>query len=567
MNLFGADVSALDVPTFLAAARHLFALAALAWLALLLKLRSPRWLLLGVLLANAWVWAETTWPLQRLYALGPSSDRLNNVAMAQNVAAGRSPLAVPQVETINFEPLWAALVGVLSGFSPDRLLLLYAWMPLLAVTAVALSFYAALRPLPGSEVGEGWSPWERALVAAGATLLASDALDFTGPYRVPWAMTFMLKPNHVLALVLAPWVARRFAAIAGTRDRLRAGLLLHLLAWAFVVHMAVFALGLVLLVALSWRFAPAEWRRDLEDASVVIGVNLLVVSPYLVLLLFNYGVFETGLGARIATDSPHLLEPTARVAVPFLLAVWGAAVAWRRDRLGRVWAALLAGACAAWVAFLPLHLLQLAKEKDDVYFWLRTLVGVLAAVGAWDVLRRAVEAGAALHAAAGRLQPAHVRAALAGLLALPLCAPFWWDPSRMDSYFEGSREPLPEAMTGVARALRELPEGVVTGDPWATRWVAALTGRQILIAAEFPGGRNAVARWGFTKQILWDEPGWREVAERYDIRYLLVTRRLLTRYGVSLEDIRDRPWLAVRAAARDPEGQLVVLFEIQGAGT
>ncbi len=61
------------------------------------RLRRPEWLLAGVLLANAWAWAETNWPLQRLYAFGPSSDRVNNIAMCQGVAAGHSPLQTPQV--------------------------------------------------------------------------------------------------------------------------------------------------------------------------------------------------------------------------------------------------------------------------------------------------------------------------------------------------------------------------------------------------------------------------------------------------------------------------------------
>ena len=86
MNLLGADVRALDVVAFLAAARALFPLFALAWLLTMIRvprLRRPQWLLAGVLLANAWAWAETNWPLQRLYALGPSSDRVNNIAMCQ----------------------------------------------------------------------------------------------------------------------------------------------------------------------------------------------------------------------------------------------------------------------------------------------------------------------------------------------------------------------------------------------------------------------------------------------------------------------------------------------------
>src|SRR5215208_962799 len=97
VNAFGVDVEGLDVEAFLSTARLLFPLLALVWLAVLLRVRRAWWLLLGVVLANAYVWFETNWPLQRLYALGPSNDRLGNVAFCQMVAAGRSPLTSPQV--------------------------------------------------------------------------------------------------------------------------------------------------------------------------------------------------------------------------------------------------------------------------------------------------------------------------------------------------------------------------------------------------------------------------------------------------------------------------------------
>ena len=53
MNLLGFDVSGLDVARWVRGAQALYALAALAWLALVLHQRSPRLLLGGVLLANA----------------------------------------------------------------------------------------------------------------------------------------------------------------------------------------------------------------------------------------------------------------------------------------------------------------------------------------------------------------------------------------------------------------------------------------------------------------------------------------------------------------------------------
>src|SRR5438874_3154286 len=96
---------------------------------------------------------------QRLYALGPSSDRLNNVAMTQAVAAGGPLLRTAQVGHMQFEPFWAVLTAVLSGFDPARHLRLYAWYPLLTACGFAVSLYAATRPGRGEA---GWPAGERA---------------------------------------------------------------------------------------------------------------------------------------------------------------------------------------------------------------------------------------------------------------------------------------------------------------------------------------------------------------------------------------------------------------------
>ena len=172
VNLFGADVRGLDVPAFLSAARSLFPLLALARLAALLRVRRAWWLLAGVLLANAYVWLETSWPLQRLYALGPSSDRLNNLAMTQAVVAGGPLLRTAQVGHLQSEPFWALVTAVVSGFDPARQLRFYPFYSLFTACGLALSSYLTLRPRR-EDTSAAWSPWERAVIAGFATLLSS----------------------------------------------------------------------------------------------------------------------------------------------------------------------------------------------------------------------------------------------------------------------------------------------------------------------------------------------------------------------------------------------------------
>jgi len=569
VNLFGADVRALDVEAFLAAAHHLFPLLAVAWLVLVVRWRRPSVLLAGVLLANAYAWLETNWPLQRLYALGPSSDRVNNLALCQVVAAGHSPLHTPQVGQMHFEPFWAMVTAIVSGWSPSRLLALYPFFPVLTAGGFALSLYFALRPLASSPAGTAardggndgeWSGWERALVALFATLLSSTALDFAGPYRVPWAMTFLLKPNHSLGLVLFPWVLRSFVSIRGGRDRLVAGLLLQVLGWAFVIHMGEVCVGLVCFALLAMLTRRAEARRDAVDVATVIGINLMVVSPYLVMLFRGYGVLDSGPRLEIPPSSPHLLEALTRTAGLTALAAWGAMIAWRRDRMGRVWAAQAVGALLVWLAYYPLSLLQQAKERDDTYYWLRIHLAVCAAIGIWDLARRLV---AALDLRA--LTPAHARAALVSALVLPFTLPYWWSPARMDSYFARSLEPLPAEVTSSAAFLRaNAPRGaVLAGDTTAVRWMAALAGSPVILARDFAAPRDYADRARLNEALLKGGPGDPRVdAARYGVRYLLVTPVLVADMGLRLEDLDARPYLRRVHLAGDPRGEYVAVFAV-----
>jgi hypothetical protein len=563
VNLFGADVRSLDVDAFLTAARHLFPLLALAWLALVVRLRRPGALLAGVLLANAYVWLETNWPLQRMYALGPSSDRLNNIALCQSVAAGHSPIYQPQVGTMHFEPFWAVVTAVLSGWDTDRLLRIYPFLSLVMAGGVALSLFFALRPLrsAGATAAEDgpWSGWERALIALSATLLASAPLDYAGPYRVPWAMTYLLKPNHALGLVLMPWVARGFAGIRGGRDRVIVGLLLHVLAWAFVIHMGAFCIGLVVFALLATVWRREEAARDWLDVAAVIGINVLVVSPYLFMLFSGYGVFQHGPRLEIPPASPHLLEATARTAPLFALACWGGVVAWRRDRLGRVWAAQAAGAFLLWLAYYGLHLLQQAKERDDTYYWLRLNLAVCAMVGAWDLVSRVWSRWWP-----SKADPAWRAALLAGL-AIPLALPYWWDPSKMDLYFPGSLTPVPEVVTSPAAFLRahDAPRLVLAGDPGAVRWMSALTGTRVLIARDFHAAPDHPVRAAFNEAVVRGGPGDPLAqAARWGVTHVVVTPAFLAGYGVTLSDLDARPYLKRVHFAGTRQGEYVAVFEL-----
>jgi hypothetical protein len=551
--MFGLDVRALDVPAFLANARALYAVAGLVWIAALLRVRRAWWLLAGVLLANAYAWAVTNYPLQRIYALGPSHDRLWNVGLCQVVAAGNSPLQTAQVGQLHFEPFWGLLVAAVSGWNPDRVLTIYPFFPLVMACGFVVTLYYGL--------GAGrqpWSPWPRALAAGFATLLASSPLDFTGAYRVPWAMTFLLKPNHALGLVVFPLVVWGFVSIRGWWSRFGVGVLLHLLGWVFVLHMAYVVAGLFVFAAWSWIERRPEARRDSLDVSTVVLVNALVVSPYLYMLFAGYPFLSPVPGMAIPPWSPHLLETTTRQWWLFLLGAWGTIVMSRNgDRLGRVWASQVVGAYLLWAGYLMLSPLQLARERDEVFHWIRHLIAAAAGFGVWDLLARV---------SAGPLAVARVAAAC--LLALPWSFPYWWDPGRMDGYFAGSVPPLPALVTQPMSFLRHETDrrAVIAGEPTLAGYIAALGARRVLWAEGLHATRDRGERVALEEELIRasDDTAIRRAAQ-YGVEYLVVTPEALARHpGVALQDLDRRERLERVKLSGEPSREYVAVFRLRG---
>lgn len=578
MNLLGIDVSGLDVAAFERTTRLLYPFLALAWLALVWRLRSGRLLLAGVLLANAWLFFATQWPLQRLYGLGTSRDRVNNVGLALVVAAGNSPLETAQPGQLHFEPFWGLLLAVLSGFEPERLLRLYAFMPLVALTLFGLALYRGLRAPPGD--GVAMSAFERALVAGFATLLCSSPLDVGSSYRVTWALMFLLKPNHALGLVLLPLVLRAFAGMRSLAGRVAVGFLLQLMGWAFVIHMGLTAIGLVLYALALLLLRRDQARRDVVDVLVVLGVNLLIVSPYLYMLMVDFPFTTPGAHATVPAWSPHLLEVTWRTGWLLPVAVWGTRCLWRRgDRLGRLWAAQVVAGLLSWAACLVLSEWRLARELDEFYQWCRFTGAVAAAVGAWDLLGRLAAYVASVGAPAGDrgqawlaglarrvvAEPA-ARATLLALLVLPASVPYWYDAALMDPFFEGSCRPLPALVTGPTDFLRRQTgaRDVVAGDREFATWVSALGARRVLVSARLNTPRDVTARNAAERAlVLGDDARARRAAfERFGVRWLVATPALLQQYGTDLEQMRRRADLEEVHVTREGAQRFVVIYRV-----
>ena len=565
MNLLGFDISGLDLPWFLWATRVLFALVTLLGAVMASRSASDRRagrIVLGVgALGHALAWFATMFPLPNVYGANGSMDRENHLGWANVVALGFSPLRTSQVNHLHFEPLWPLLTAIAAGFNVDRVTLVFQCAPL----AIGLALLLSVR-FAWIQGGVGSRPQETvaAFAAMGSLLLIAAPGDFSGPFRNPWELTFLLKPNLALGLVLAPLAALWVSRARDWKTRLLAGFALQLVGWAFVIHMALLVAGLALFVLLSWMTRNEGRRRDLIDVGTAVGLNLLIVSPYLVMLIVAYPFLHGNDAYRVSFFSERPIEGPLRLGGLLPLSALGAWQTHRAGtRLGRILVAQWLAAQIVWQALPILGFFGQAREQDEAFYWCRFWTGMFAGIGLFHSMSLvSVRLRAARSEDGNRV--AGMAAALSLTLLLPSLLPAWWDPSLMDQYFVAARKPVPDWISEPTRFIRnQTPkEAVFAGNRNYARWIAAYGARRVLIANSMnnPGDtarRNdieAAALGDGTKALL------REGRDRYALQYVVMTSdRLEQAPALTLDELERKPHLRVVYDRQFPATRVMIL--------
>lgn len=548
LNLFGFNLDGVDVDRFLALTRAAFTALALVGAALLTRRTDDRRtgrIILGIAaMGHALAWLATMFPLPNVYGANGSMDRENHLGWANVVALGFSPLHTSQVHHLHFEPAWPLLVAVASGFDVDRVNLVFQWAPLLVGLALLFSVrFAWTRGLTGShDVGT-----EAAFAGLGALLLIAAPGDFAGPFRNPWALTFLLKPNHALGLVLTPLAALALARAGTWKSRLFAGFVLQLVGWAFVIHMALMVTGFAVFVGLSWLTRRSDRLKDLFDAGSAVGVNLLIVSPYLLMLVLAYPL-QGDSSLRLSPLSERPVEAPMRLGVLFLLSAFGAWRTYKRgDRLGRILASQWLAAQLVWQLFPVLGLFGQAREQDEAFYWCRFWTGLLAGVGMLQATRlmwAALQRNRGSNPAGWNSAPA----AISIVLLLPSLLPTWWDPATMDQYFTAASRPIPDWIAEPTRFIRDNTprEAVFAGDRNYARWVSAYGARRVLISNSLNLPKDSARRNEIETALLRDGAKALRIEgmERYSIQYIVATSfPMYQAADITLEGLTARPYL------------------------
>lgn len=568
LNLFGFNLDGMDVGILIAGTRVGFIALTLLGALLLTRAGDSRGagrvvLAIGAL-GHLSAWFATMFPLPAVYGTNGSMDRENHLGWANVVALGFSPFRTFQVNHLHFEPLWPFLTALASGFNVDRVDLVFQWAPLVMGLALLFSVRLAwVRGLDGSEENTTGA----AFAALGALLLMAAPGDFSGLFRDPWALTLLLKPNHALGLVLAPLAALALARAGTWRTRLFAGFVLQLVGWAFVIHMALFAAGLAVFVALAWVTQRSDRMKDLIDTLTAVGANLVIVSPYLVMLVVGYPFLQGSDNFRLSPFTERPFEGPLRMGSLFLLSAFGAWTTYRSGpRIGRILASQWLAAHLIWQLFPILGLIGQAREQDEAFYWCRFWTGLFAGVGMFRIALLATDRFRNDHGQRPARRVA-VAAALSLVLLAPSLLPAWWDPERMDQYFVAASRPLPDWIEEPTRFMRDNTprDAVFAGDRVYARWIAAYGARRVLLANSMNAPKDAIRRREIEGAILRDDSAALadEGRRRFALQFVLATSNGLEQAPDltlddlashrNLEPVYDRQFPAMR----------VVIFKIR----
>jgi len=577
MNLFGFDVRTLDVEA-LAARIHLLwwvlSTLAVGWLIRKVRLSGPakpwRAVLALAVTGHLLAWFVTMFPLPNLYGVNGSLDRENHLGWVQVIVAGNSPIRSFQVGQIHFEPLWPNLVALATLYRPEFIDLIMQVAPLVVGVLFLLSVHACFsRGLGGALESKN----EAVFAGFFALLLASTWADQTAAFRNPWALTFILKPNHALGLVFTPIVLLAMARARTWAGRLWAGVLLHLLGWIFVIHMAFVISGFFVFAAWSWLEKRPERGRVILDVAAVTLIGTILVSPYFYMLREFVGATSVAARLGIQPQSAHTLDGTIRLGLLFPLALFGAwSLARGASVFGRILACQFVAAQVNWQIFHVLGAFQLGKEMDEGFYWIRFVTALVAGIGFWRLGRIAAPRVARLIGRGALGEGALSTATVAGLLviAAPTALPGWWDPGRMDRYFTAALRPAPERVSVPAAFLRDRtdPKAVVVGDRLYARYVSAFGARRVLLAESLNPPGDFSRRVEVETAVVSGQPASliEEGRQRYGLRYLLVTPAFLAGHpGVTLDSLQARPDLRQVFQSGAAEDRVTIFELLPGA--
>ena len=535
---------------YLVAFRYLFAASLLAWAAGLVRWRSRRWLISGSLALAALSWLVLTHPLERPYGLVEGERGLAELGDVM-VAAARADASEGAVTGLaSPSPLWSWTLAVVSGFRPERLLVLYEWLPLLATLALGLAVAWWTSRLPEDErMLEGALP---GLAVFFVLFLSGSRLGFLGLEGSFWPAFLWATPRVGFALALAAVFLGAFAR-RSIGSLALAGLALAALGWVSAVVAGTLAAATVPFLWRELRSRNLEPRLSLSRL-LVVSTALLSFLPFRA----PGPTWDAGEGS-FALLVNEILAQTMDRGLVAVLAVAGVVRAFasggERNRF-LAWAT--STSVLVWLTAL------LSVGPSEAVRWLSALVVVVVSVAASYGACAALGWFEGSGIVDSKRSPGRLGLAALVAVTLPWCFPYWWHPVRMDRTYVASLPEIGGNYLAMAEAIRDRvePDAVVVAGPSYAPWIPALSGRQVLlldggweaeeraareqalswmVRSGDPNRIEAAAReWGIT-HVAWgrlDQPGPEEDRAAVDLAFFEDSREFV-------EVWRLRRWLTI----------------------
>ncbi|HXV65383.1 MAG TPA: hypothetical protein VEK15_32105 [Vicinamibacteria bacterium] len=537
-----------DLPSFFLAARYGFVLLYVAFLWLLARMPHAGLLAAGAVGLALYSWFVLEWPLERLYAFAPPFDRMFNVAMGATAATGHSPFESYQVAAADLEPFWRLVLKTVSLGRPENVLAFYPYFTPIVMVLLASSLYFGFRDANAGEGVGDERRFEAALLVFFVLLLNSSPYEQFGVFRSFWPMNFLLKPNHVLGFVILPWIVRAVSRPGRWTGALAGAALLSALSWVFLMHWSFVVAGLLCYPFVAHGLGrPAQTKRVLS----AVSLSFMAALPYVLFLVSN---FHWGHGGAVAEKVwlqlgyeegfYNVFAVGYEHGALFLLSLIGIAGMVKR-RLGSdlVWLSLLAGCVLGWAGYLVLFAVDKIIEPDEFYFYSRFLLTLAAGSGAFFLWRKARESLALEGKASSRAL------CLGLVLLLPQTFPYWWNPLKMDRYYELALSPLPNQMVEMARWIRDetSPDAVFVAGGATSLWIASLSGRRVLTTANFRPTFDFEERVDLERRMIvgGEEAAFREAQTRFGVSHLAIDPAYLEALGADPVSVESMPWLRI----------------------
>ena len=554
------DVPDESLDSFYLVAKYLYVAVFALWLAWLYRHPRPSLLAGGAVFFCFYVYLAIVAPLPRPYALTPGKDRMFNMAMAATAATGHSPFESYQVGFGDHEPFWRLLMSWLSLGDPENVRVIYAFLTPGVILLLALSLYFGLRPGEGDE-----RKWELAFIVYAVLLLNSSPHERYGVFESFWPMTFLLKPNHVLGFVLVPLWLRAWTSRAVWTRTFGAALLLALLAWVFLLHWSYLLVGLAVYPLVADKLGrPPEWKRTW----LMAAFSAVAATPYVVFLFQNFPPGDSVVGRLVWESTQAFKEGYLNVfaigyehGLLFFLSLAGIwAMLCRRSSSDVVWLSLLAGCVVGWAAYLVAFQIRRTVEPEEFYFYTRFVLSVAAGSGAYYAVSNAHRLSALLES---RVAPIPQALCFFLLLTLPLSFPYWWHPPTMDRYYSRSRDPIPEEIERLASWVRSStePDAVFVAGPRIANWVAALSGRRVLLTGDHRPPNDYERRQELLTRLLTEARpvAYHEAYDLYQVTHLALDADFVASLGITdTARFESVSWLS--AVYRDGS---ITVFEFQ----